>query len=549
MGKIVPENEMRTALTAHEVVDFFVTKTKMTGKKSYDFDYFDEMTPVPELFNALGKLLKSGRIALAPRSVEQLSVDVIRYGLEKLFRFLIPENTGVFDFPIDKSKWEALPEVKRERKRSTAPKGNHVKPKPVGTSQIRLVPAEEKHLPEIPALLDLVYQGDYPARQYTDLEWLKAQLENQYAYFRVFLDGEKVIGFGYQYFNPVNRGVYMGSTVIHPKYQSAKILSGIMGKAQFNWFRQVIEQFDPAFFWGEIRACDVRMQKYLARLGFKPVAILLDYDTGLGQRESEIIMTKYLKDSNMDEEVKILPEVAPFAEYSLNQLGLKRNYVYLNVKSDLAAKIFTIPEDFRYKLHFFPTWDGKLELKISPNRTLRIMVNSNEKQERKLISATMGKSRIRIEYNMPIKSARITCQGLEELPQGAVLLNWLDMWLRMTELIYADVFVSSTEPFVQAWFLQRKWKCAGYFPSYFPNVLTNTPEDAVILRLATPIRTKKLQLTREAYELCSMVLPRDHYDFEIKRDWNSKYRFVTLQHKEMEYIGTKAKRVRVGAPL
>jgi hypothetical protein len=320
----------------------------------------------------------------------------------------------------------------------------------------------------------------------------------------------------------------MGFIVIHPKYQFANVLITAAMNSRMNWLREVISLLKPTFLWGEIRACDVRMQKYLERLGFKPVALLLDYDTGMGQRESEVIMMKVLERQQMDEEVKILPEIEPFARMALRQLRVKRKFVFLDIKPEAVNDIFSFPTSFEFNTHFYPDWDGELELRFNPKTMLRIM--TSQKYGKLLISATMGESRVRVEYDEKIGTARIFAQGLEERPTGIVLLNWLDVWLRFHRILYADVFVSAVEPFAQAWFKQHDWNVVGYFPGFYPNVVANTPEDAVLFRLKTPIRTRKLTFTPLTYKLAKKILPRQEFDVE----WNEKYSFMTLRHNEDE---------------
>lgn len=142
----------------------------------------------------------------------------------------------------------------------------------------------------------------------------------------------------------------------------------------------------------------------------------------------------------------------------------------------------------------------------------------------------MGKARVRIEINELANSARIFCGGMETGTPGRIVLTWLDLWMRFNSFYYIDSFISSTEPFIQAWFVQHGWKCIGFFPLFFPNVVTNSPEDAVMFQFPTTVRTKMLTLTKNTLEVARLSIPKAQF----YTSWNAEHEFATLLNKRYE---------------
>lgn len=523
--------ETSRALMAIELIEKHMSVYGIT-EKSFG-EYFDILFEDLPMFATIRKVWSQGLINVPSRPLEDFISQILKYDLLTQAFYLLPELIPESVQGKEETNTWTIPKtcdaIKTEK--AQGKKKSEIPSKEDPCSKLEYLPLKEEFIELVPKLLDLVYKGDYPYKNFYDPDWLRSQISDPHVYFRVFWDREnkQLIGFTYHFYNPVTKGLYLGSTVVHPAYQSL----GVLTRINPNWMAEILGTFKPNFLWGEIRACDCRMQKFLESMGFKPVVFLLDFDTGMGERESEIVMVRYLKDGEMAEEVKTLPEVKPLANYVLRNFGIKRKFVYITPDAELVDSIFKFPQDFQFQTHYFPKWDGKLELKLNADNVLRVQVN--EKNAKKLISVVMGKSRVRIEVNDMASSARILCSGLEIGPQGKILLNWLDLWLRLNKLLYIDAFVSSTEPFVQSWFLQNKWICSGYFPLFFPNVLTSKPEDAVVFRFPTVIRTRQLALTEKSLELCKMIVPESNFSFA----WNEEHRFATLLNRtEINTKGT-----------
>ncbi|MHA1298588.1 MAG: GNAT family N-acetyltransferase [Candidatus Helarchaeota archaeon] len=351
---------------------------------------------------------------------------------------------------------------------------------------------------EIVKLFNVIYNGDYPLPEYLDVNWIKAQVGNPNLIFKVFEnENQNFLGCGVLDFDPL-RGTLCGCrTVIYPEYQGNGIFSG----AVMDTARQILKELGEKvkIFYGTSRMVPGQssMQRILEKSGFKPVAFLLDMDTGVGDRESEMYQAMIF--SHAFKKRRKNPVIIPEIEKII--CAVKRNFRH--IKDYEIKRINKIPNNGS-KVVLFET-----KHKYYTNLTLKCCDNY-----------------IKVEINLKSKSASVTKYHCEEKKGFLSLLLNLTKELKRRGIKYLEAYVNAYEPHHQKAFYQASFKIVGYIPSL--DTIGKIFEDRVVMIwIPGEIMTRSLEFTPISWRFVKNFLndlglkgtynltPKGHIKFDL----------------------------------
>ena len=356
---------------------------------------------------------------------------------------------------------------------------------------------KEEDAEELTKIFKAVYNGQYPLKEYEDPEWVKKRVDDPNFYWKVCAqkDDDKAVGCGVMILNPQDGRLYGGRSVLEPAIQG----QGIMNKIGLDSIKITINELRDRIriFMGQSRTEpeNIAMQRSLEKLGFKPLALMIDFDTGLGERESEIVQALFFsKVYNRRKDVKIIPSIEPFYNVSRRQFPrIGKDYEVVNPNSVMGK-------------HCNLTYGTKL----------------NKYRDNFEIENTVA--HIRAEINSFSNSMEILeyTHGHPDLLK--VFLKEIIKLCEIRNLKFVEAYVSAYEPKDQQVFLDAGFKIAGYFPSY--EVVDGIGEDRIIMvKSPDTIITKGFEFTKRCWKVAEQVLEHMNITGEVKISQRGNYQF------------------------
>lgn len=355
----------------------------------------------------------------------------------------------------------------------------------------------EQDAEDIAEIFKIVYDGNYPLKEYEDPDWIRAQVNNPNIIWKVCNDSNgRPVGCGVMLLNIEHRRIYGGRTVLLPELQD----KGVMKKVGMDSIVQVMKDTrDKIRLWlGQSRTepDNIAMQRTLEKMDFRPVALMVDMDTGLGERESEIVQTLIFQETfaTRRKNVAIIPEVVPFYEASRKQyLKMGREYTMV-ANPTISPKRCNLT--YSYKI-------GKYR------NTFEVM------------NTVAGLSATENPYTASLEIDTYTMGHPELL---SLFLDELLTFCEAKAINFIEASVSAYEPEEQQVFLDKGFKIAGYFPAY--DELDGKAEDRIIMmRFPERLTTKGFEFTKKSWKVAKTMLDHLGLQGELKMSKRGNYQF------------------------
>ncbi len=356
---------------------------------------------------------------------------------------------------------------------------------------------KESDAEEIAEIFKIVYNGQYPLKQYEDPDWIRERVNDPSFLWKVCaeVDTERPVGCGVMILDHEHGRLYGGRTVLLPELQG----KGIMNKIGMEPIKQVLTENKDALriFYGESRTEpeNIAMQRTLEALGFKPLGLLIDFDTGEGERESEIIQAYLFPNAyNRRKDVKIIPQIEPFYNVARRQFPrIGKEYEIIEAKKVEKAHC-----NLTYLIKPQYHWE---QFEIH-NKVARISTEVN----------TYTNSLEILDYT----------RGHPEILK--VFLEDIITFCNEREIFFIEAHASAYDPEEQQVFLDAGFKIAGYFPSY--KVVDGIGEDGIIMiRYPDQIITKGFEFTKRCWKVAEIVLNYLNIEGEIKISERGNFQF------------------------
>ena len=355
---------------------------------------------------------------------------------------------------------------------------------------------QESDAEELAKIFKIVYNGQYPLKEYENPDWIKKQVDNPNVIWKVCADESgRPVGCGVMLLDPIHGRLYGGRTVLLPELQG----KGIMNKIGMEPIKQVMNDYRDKIriFYGQSRTepNNIAMQRTLEKLDFRPLALMVDMDTGLGDRESEVVQALLFQSAyHRKKDVKIIPDVEPFYNVSRKQFPrIGKDYEVVEPAS-IDKKECNL--SFYYK-------EGKFRDVFEIENTIAA------------VSAEINR------YTNSLEITKYT-KGHPELL--ALFLEEIIKFCDKKGILFIEAYASAYDPSEQQAFLDAGFKIAGYFPSY--EVVDGVGEDRVVmLRSPASILTTGFEFTKKCWKVAKEVINHLNMKGEVKTTDRGNFQF------------------------
>ncbi|NHI93767.1 MAG: N-acetyltransferase [Candidatus Lokiarchaeota archaeon] len=337
---------------------------------------------------------------------------------------------------------------------------------------------QEQDAEEMAHIFTIVYAGQYPLKEYEDPDWIRQQVNNPNIIWKVCADSnERPVGCGVMLLNAKHGRIYGGRTVLLPELQDKGVMNKIGMKCMMEVMMETKDRVRMWFGQSRTEPDNIAMQRALEKAGFRPIALMVDMDTGTGDRESELVQTLIWNETftNRRTDVKLVPEVKSFYEIS------RKQYVKMGKEYD----IIDVPKIERK--------DCDLTFTFTPGKYYHTFTITNTVAS---ISTTIN----------PFTESLT----IDEFTQGHpdvlyFLLEELLMFCAKRNIKFIEACISAYEPEEQRLFLDHGFKIAGYFPAH--DLVAGKGEDRIIMvKIPDQIMTTGFEFTKTSWKVAKIIL-------------------------------------------
>ncbi|MHA1273685.1 MAG: hypothetical protein ACTSQS_09635 [Promethearchaeota archaeon] len=333
---------------------------------------------------------------------------------------------------------------------------------------------------EIADIVNSVYRGTYPYKEFCDKNEIEKMIKDDRYYFILFKVKDEIAGLYNAQLNFKKRKGYFGGLVLKEKFHGKiDLLKSAMVSVSSIYYTFK----DKIYIWyGETRTSHSKSQYIVVKCGIKPIAFFPNKDIFLNAVESDLLHIIYNKKAIEDFRSKEIPKLIP---------QVSDCFLYATSRYNLGPVIFKNPI-IHLNSEIYSNIRKKIIIKSESNKFGYEWVNMFNRDTDSYFKFLLT----RHLFNIEKMEYKIKC--LEEL---VAFIHELKELMKRKYIRYCECFVSAYKPEHQKIFYLEGFKPRGYVPSWFYDENNNIFEDAVVFNLFKGKLDNNLKLVPEGEEL------------------------------------------------
>lgn len=373
---------------------------------------------------------------------------------------------------------------------SVLKEGYSIKNKIPIENQNKIIPliqlAKVNEADEIVNIIDEIYRGTYPYKEFCDIEEIKKMIEDERYHFILFKirEDKEIAGFYNAQLDFENKRGYLGRLVLKKKYHT-KI--DLVKSAKISISTLYYSFRDKIYIWyGETRTAHAKSQYITSQCGVKPIAFFPNKDIFLNQIESDLMQIIYNKKAIETLRSKEIPKLIPQVSNCFLYTTLRYNLGPVNFKNPLL----------RLDSEKYLKSRRNMIIKSESNKFGYEWVNMFNPRTHSYFKFLLTRHLFNIE------KIEYKIKYYEEL---VAFIHELKELMKRKYIRYCECFVSGYKPKDQKIFFIEGFIPRGYIPSWFYNKDENVFEDAIVFNLFKGKLSKNLKLIPEGKELVKIL--------------------------------------------